>query len=274
MAEDESTWTKLAEALATARRGGRRDVPYRAPSGAEGAAFGAWVRAGATGIAAPPGFEVERIGSFAVIREASGARRGAGAVVLRTEGAGSLVVEAPHTFFDGRTLEIALELFRRSDARALLLNTVHRYGGQGPDDEEVDREGAPTDVAHASSSFFLEAHRALASGSAVQIHGFADRKAPGHAAIVSGARTSFDPKPVTARLAPLLRDTGRVSSYPDEVGTLGGTTNVQARDSASRALPFVHVELSRTARERLASDGALRRRFAEALADSLGAKAR
>lgn len=274
MVDDDATWTRLDAAIAAARWGGRRDVSYRPPSEGETAAFGAWVRAATEGASPPQGFESERVGAFVVLREAGDSRRGAGVFVLRTEGAGSLVVEAPHTFFDGHTLSIALEVFRRSDARALLVNTVHRYGGQGPDDEESEREGAPSDVAHSASSFFLEAHRALAAGLAVQIHGFADKKAPGHAAIVSGARTSFDPRPLAVALTVPLREAGRASAYPDDVGTLGGTTNVQARDSLARGVPFAHVELSRTARELLTKDASRRRAVALAVAEALGARAR
>ncbi len=54
-----------------------------------------------------------------------------------------LIVEAPHTFFDRGTLPVALAIFEAQRARALILNTSHRYGGRpNPRDASVDDEGA------------------------------------------------------------------------------------------------------------------------------------
>ncbi len=274
-----------------ARKGGRDAVAFLAPTEAESAAYGAWVTAAvraARGAAKPPseapdGFAIEVIeeGALWLLAERPQRRRGAGAVAIRVGAARELVVEAPHTFFDAKTLPIARTVFDRQRARALVVNTAHRYrerlaagddraggGDEGPD--------APvqSDVAHATRSFFLAAHDALvASGPglpAIQVHGFGDATAPGVSVIVSAAGTRADARGAATALRALLGDRAvRVS--PDEIGVLAGLTNVQARSSARAGAPFLHVELSRTARDRLAADPDLCAGFAAAVAPPGGA---
>jgi len=64
-------------------------------------------------------------GDLWIVREPDGQRAGAGAFVLRPGGS-PLVIEAPHTFYDEGTGEIALALFARLRAGGLFFNTVHR----------------------------------------------------------------------------------------------------------------------------------------------------
>lgn len=267
-------WEELDRRIAESRKGGRRDVAYRKPTATEQNAYFAWI--GGRGADPPPaGFARASLGSLVVLHERDDARRGAGVVVLNGGSASSIVVEAPHTFFDGHTLPIALAVFRECRARALLVNTVHRFSeARERDDDDDDDEGSAhseSDVAHAPESFFTEAHKALAGSPSVQIHGFADAKSQGHAAIVSAAGTSFDVTPVVRALTPILALYGAVAAYPTDVRILGGTTNVQAGSSRTAGLGFVHIEISRSAREALANDSALRQRFGRAIAEGLGA---
>ncbi|WP_437669070.1 hypothetical protein [Sorangium sp. So ce131] len=153
----------LDEQIKPLRRGGRRLVA-EPPDDAEEAAYGAWVTAAARAAqgrqpppAAPAGFALRVVPGrdLWVLSEDGSRRRGAAAVVLRAGAAAPLIVEAPHTFFDRGTLPIALALFEAQRARALIVNTSHRYGGgprpgdAGPDDEgaesgsgSADEEGA------------------------------------------------------------------------------------------------------------------------------------
>jgi hypothetical protein len=187
-----------------------------------------------------------------------------------------------------------LRAFELGNARALLVNTVHRHRALAPppadvadtvtdsdnpkgkdrdkerDDDEDDpaAAGSGSDVAHAEESFFLEAHRAcvdaLGAAWVLQLHGFADRSARVDA-VVSAARTSADPVPLARALERALGI--RAAAYPTELGRLGGTRNRQARDSASRGKPFIHLELSRSLRQRLSDDPEFSRRFVAALTE-------
>ncbi|WP_104983017.1 hypothetical protein [Sorangium cellulosum] len=153
----------LDEQITPLRRDGRRLVA-EPPDDAEEAAYGAWVTAAARAAlgrqpppAAPAGFALRVVPGreLWVLSEDGPHRRGAAAVVLRAGAAAPLIVEAPHTFFDRGTLPIALAVFEAQRARALIINTSHRYGGgprpsdAGPDDEgaesgsgSADEEGA------------------------------------------------------------------------------------------------------------------------------------
>jgi hypothetical protein len=199
------------------------------------------------------------------------------AIAIRAGRAREVAVEAPHTFFDRGTLPIAATAFEAMSARALLVNTVHRYSAlrerpegmdeRGDEDEAAAKRSA-SDVAHAPSSFFQAAHEALLEGVpgiwAIQVHGFHDAAAPGVSVIVSAAGTRADAAGAASACRTRLGDDG-VKAYPTEIGILGGLTNVQARSSARAGAPFYHVEIGRSLRDRLGADAAARRRFAEAL---------
>ncbi|WP_437961895.1 hypothetical protein WME76_21120 [Sorangium sp. So ce119] len=144
----------LGEQIAPLRKGGRRLIA-EPPDDAEDTAYVAWVAA--AGLAAqnklpppvaPPGFGLRAVPGrdLWVLSEEpkeKKRRRGAAAVVLRTGAAAPLIVEAPHTFFDRGTLPVALAVFDAQRARALVVNTSHRYGGgPKPGDAAGDDEGA------------------------------------------------------------------------------------------------------------------------------------
>jgi hypothetical protein len=124
-------------------------------------------------------------------------------------------------------------------------------------------------VAHTPRSFFLAAHRALLEASpgapAVQLHGFADKSAPGVSAIASAVGAGADLGALLDALRAALPD-GELRAYPSEIRKLGGQSNVQGRWSVQAGAPFYHLEMSRTLRDRLVEDPALRRRFAAAFA--------
>jgi hypothetical protein len=266
----------LAERLEALRKGGRHNVEYVPPGRDEEKEYGQWLLAvaraaiaGETPTAAPPpGFVLERVHDLWLLAEAPDRRRGAGAVAVRIGAAAPVLVEAPHTFFDMGTLPVALAAFDAGRCRALLVNTVYRYASGEPvggdDDGAVH---AASDVAHAPSSFFLAAHRALLGleprPAAVQLHGFADQRAHGADVILSASATTAPLDAAGARLRSVLGDAVRL--FPAEVSVLGGLTNVQAAASRDAGAPFLHVEMSRTLRDRLTADEALRRRAGAAL---------
>ena len=266
---------QLAKRLDELRQGGRRDVSYRPPTPEEERVYGAWVEAvaraaiaGAPPSAAPPpGFALERIGDLWLLAEAPDARRGAGAIAIRAGAAAPVIIEAPHTFFDVGTLPVAIDAFDAGRGRALLINTVHRFiAGRGEGGDDEGGNGAISDVAHASASFFLAGHRALLAAQpaawTVQLHGFGNDRAPGVDVILSASVTAAPLDEVAARARVVLGDS--VRRYPDEIHVLGALTNVEAAASRDAGAPFLHVEMSRALRDRLGDDPDLRRRAAAA----------
>lgn len=306
-AVDDGAEERLLEAIEPLRHG-RRTLLIDPPGDEEEPAFQAWIAAAARAArdggvppAAPAGFQITEVrGERVWLLAERKRRRGAGAVLLRVGPAAPLLVEAPHTFFDQGTLPLALSVFAAQRARALLINTAHRYaGGPRPEGGDEEAEGAggsggagggegaggsggaggtaaqrklvplpAQDVAHAERSFFLAAHRGLLEAfpgaPTAQIHGFQDRSAPDIAVIVSAVGPGADLAALLAGLREALPD-DTVRGYPDEIRKLGGESNLQARASVLAGAPFYHLELSRSLRDRLVEDATLRRRVAAAL---------
>jgi hypothetical protein len=298
----------LARLLQAAQGDGR--VPFAAPTAEEAGAFSgiaeeiaraamgpgpATATAGLLGL--PAGFApvaawnaaAQRLGfevvvardreTFALIRELDGIRRGGGVYVVRPgpwRAAGEarpVVFQAPHSFYDAGSGAIARELFERTGAIALALNTAHRYGGK-----PAPPKGTPTpaDCAHAEATYFQAfttgTSRALPRAVYIQIHGFAPEGHPDLRTVeivaskgdASGvADPLFDA--LVARLRAVL-GASAVAVYGREARTLGATENVQGRflNAYSDDL-FYHLELSRNLRARFEVDAALRARIVDAL---------
>jgi hypothetical protein len=202
-----------------------------------------------------------------VLHEPEGHRAGSGLYAFRPGGA-AVCVQAPHTFFDSGTGEIALEIFARLRAGCLAVNTVHRYTAA------ADGAGHPADMAHAAETLFQAVSRAViarAHWPIVQIHGFGPREdvPAAAAAVVSDGTRRFNNQGPAARLrATLAHHLGeRVLLYPGDVQVLGATGNVQGREARRAAVPFLHVELAAGIRQRLTESGATP--LAEALREAL-----
>ncbi|MBN2194459.1 MAG: hypothetical protein JW751_16700 [Polyangiaceae bacterium] len=263
----------------------RGKAEYRAPTEDEAKEYRVWVGAIAKAAwtdrlpthPAPEGFSgrLGNAGALWLLQEQPTRKRGAGVVVIRPSRGTSVLVEAPHTFFDEGTLEIALSIFHGIGARGLLANTMHRYVTV-PETLRGDKDevrNAVSDLAHEDRTYFSAAHRSLLGVEALttlQIHGFADATAPGVMAVVSAARTTGDALAVARALRDALGD-DVVRVYPDEIDVLGGTTNVQAKASRELGLPFIHVELSRSLRDSVREDPALAARLVEAFRTLEGA---
>jgi hypothetical protein len=193
------------------------------------------------------GYEIVDVASaegVVLVREREDARRGGGAYLVRLGSSSPLMVQAPHTFFDQGTLELGWVLFRQVNARALFINTAHRYRAAA---KRADGS-YPADVAHASDSSFQAATLgALADPSIrvlVQLHGFGQRDGAPAAVVSTGASIAFDP--LLARVARALGTAldARVDRFPDETSELGATTNVQAAAASNLGRAFIHIELS------------------------------
>ncbi len=271
----------VRRAIEPLRQGGKTRVPYRAGSSEELASYRHWVneqlrfaaRGSATPLPAPAGFRSAPIAEWAqLIAEELQSRRGAGALVLRTGTARPVLIEVPHSFYDEGTLDIGLHAFVVSGARGLLVNTVHRYRipVAAGDAGSSQAGSAASDVAHAETSFFLTAHSAcvdiLPGLEVVQLHGFADAAAPTADLIVSAAGTRADPVPAARALGRALGV--RAAAYPTQIRVLGGTLNRQARYSVAAGGSFLHVEISRSLRDKLNAHPDQLSLFVEALLGS------
>ena len=173
--------------------------------------------------------------------------------------------------FDGVLLPFAV-----AQARALFVNTVHRFQGgrpqPGEDDQPVD---APADLAHQELTFFqgftIAALAALPQLQVIQLHGFADGgvpECPQALVVVSpGAAPAgaAEAAQVSERLGALF-GSDKVLLYPRDTRRYGAQRNVQGRAVAvAGRATFLHIELSHTLRTRLSDDGALRRAFIAAV---------
>jgi hypothetical protein len=190
-------------------------------------------------------------GSVWVLRESGTRRSGDGFYAFRPRGV-ALCVQAPHTFFDEGTSDIAQALFEETHAVALFSNTVHRHAAVAP--------GEPSDsadVAHAEHSVFQSATEGLLAAGpipVVQIHGFGPREKlpPDTAAVVSdGAATRPADAPVVLLRSILQAELGgsaRVLLFGVDAQELGATTNVQGRSVRKAGVPFLHIEMSQKTR--------------------------
>jgi hypothetical protein len=241
------------------------------------------------------GFELE-IWSVAgrrtwVVREAEDARRGGGAYLVRADApppGATILLQAPHVYFDVGTGGIAAGLFFAPDAppalRGLYTNSIHRY--QTEPGARAREEENPADVAHARDHLFQSATRAIVSRrdpadamvapveAIIQIHGFdgegyAEDPAATADAVVSAGRRDGS-TPASSRVATGLAALGlAVIRFPEDTAVLGGTTNVQGELARELGVDFIHVELAASVRQRLRRDPESAAAWAGAFAQAL-----
>ena len=198
------------------------------------------------------------------VRSAWADRRAWGLIVLDPNGS-RLSVQAPHPRWDQASEQVAVELFRRSRAGALLVAGAHRFAVPTPS----GARWAPADVAHQPGSAFHVAHVALRERgltTVVQPHGFDGDAHEGDAqAVVSSGTRAV--APVARRVHERLLEIGIASCLFGEgrCGELGGTQNVQGQDTRAAGGQFVHLELVRALR----TDASARERVVGAVAAGL-----
>lgn len=268
--------TGCPAALAETRRAGTRPGSYVAPSEDERraarAAVAKLLRGEPVGDVAAFGFEVVPLEGWTdsvLLREIAEKRRGGGAYVVRKSGTSTLVVQAPHTFYDEGTFPLACELFQRTHARALFINTVHRYKAS-----PASADGKhPSDIAHSPASTFQAATEAVVEVvprvSVVQLHGFADRKLGARAVVSTGEKRGGSQ--LVARVAHALEQVvgPRILAYPDDTNELGATTNVQGAIVRRVGGQFLHIEMDEGLRRDLLRDATLRAKALDALGATL-----
>jgi hypothetical protein len=208
-------------------------------------------------------------GALWVLHEPHGHHAGGGLYAFRPKGK-PVCIQAPHTFYDEGTGDIALALFARLDAGCLFVNTVHRYA---PSDAAGEH---PADVAHAERTLFRAANDGLLDTghwSLVQVHGFGAREdvPAGTQAVVSdGVSTRKGDAPAVRLRAALAHalggGAGVVRLYKEDVDVLGATTNVEGKAARRAGSIFLHVEMCASLRRALVADA---RPLATAVAEAL-----
>ena len=250
----EDATTVCPKTLASARKGGATPNKYAAPTAEQADRLrdiverllrgGAGEVASARQSASTIGFEVvdapEVLGAI-VVRET--ANHGGGAYLLRLGSSSRLLVEAPHTFYDSGTFPIACELFQRAGARALFVNTVHRYKGAPPTRRGSIRPTSPTRRGSLFQAATVGFVKVVPKVTVVQLHGFGAAEGRGRAVISAGERKPGDAlvARVQGSFQQILGD--GILRYPEDSSELGATTNVQGaavRDAGGR---FLHVEM-------------------------------
>jgi hypothetical protein len=270
----------LTDVYASARRYDRATFRWKSPSAAQLDDMRALVTAVAQAVRPGPpsaalvaqakaaGFvlseAVDGGGPLWVLHEPAGVRAGGGLYAFRPRGQGQpICIQAPHTFFDQGTGDIALALFAGLPADCLFVNTVHRHSpAAGPVDADDEH---PADVAHGKATWFGAANAgalAAARFAIVQVHGFGAGQDPvalqGVRAIVAdGQKTRASDAPAVrlrAALAARLPPPESVRLYGVDADVLGATTNVQGKAARAAGSIFLHVEMSADTRRALGAD--------------------
>jgi len=195
-----------------------------------------------------------------------------GLFAIRLGEARDLLIQAPHSFFDLGTGELAADLFNETMARGLYLNSAHRFGGPNADLEQFEDPNGPVapDVAHRPFSAFQSATfgflEAIQLPLVVQIHGYRSRE--GEAAVVSSG-SALQPEDLIEPIIESLRgyESGAVTGR--QLPELAGRRNVQGQICANRA-SFIHIELSQETRQQLGSSQESRRDLVEAIISVAG----
>jgi hypothetical protein len=268
--------TALKAKIDVCRTGGMTAGRFVAPKAADMKTMSAYATAFVAGKASAlvAGFAATKLGNgLTLVCEKSSSRRGGGAYLLRSGAAANVVVEVPHSFHDIGSLDVGLGLFMRTNARALLVNTSHRFKGarcvdSGSDDADV---GCASDMAHTTVSHFHAVHEGLLAADAglmvVAVHGFAPR-AGDPDVILSQANTVACWNGVADQLNVEL-PSHVTMQYPEDIHELGGTTGAQAKQMQKMGGRMMHIELSKRLRTTLASDSKAADGFARAVASGL-----
>jgi hypothetical protein len=179
--------------------------------------------------------------AFYDLFDASGRARGWGRVLVDVGRSVHLGIEVPHPRADLGSESLGVELFRRTPGSVLVVAGAHRRAAPG----------RLADVAHAAESAFQSVHELLVLQRlpVMQLHGFQNDTAPGCDIVMSAGpelRSSY-----VTEVAERLDSAGLAvcRSWSTECRGLAGTTNVQARWSATHGGEFAHIEVSRDARD-------------------------
>jgi hypothetical protein len=183
-----------------------------------------------------------------ILHEQQPIKKGWGLYFFRIRSSQNIVVEAPHPIADEYTQDVALDLYRTLQAKALLISGAHR---------NANADGS-ADGAHASESIFQTVHTAFFQLNGqpntktifLQIHGYATNGHLNYPQVVIGYNWKNDPEKdlLLTKIANALQNNNisvgicNGKNYQD----LCGTTNIQRM--ATNGGIFIHLELSESLR--------------------------
>ena len=216
---------------------------------------------------------VENKRTFLTLVEAHNAKFGRGFYLFNLRPQIPLALQAPHSFRDLHTEELAIKLSLQHDVAASAWNTVPRsFRAQGM--------SVHADMAHLTKSYFRAFSQAFATvypaGTVLQLHGFSQQKrktSAGARADVIISSGSKIPSPIVLAAGHCLKqrmvDT-EVYIYPQDVSELGGTKNTVAQSLREVGhTGFVHLELSKQLREDLIKQSKLRHLIIDCLSSTI-----
>lgn len=221
---------------------------------------GPWAEAESKARWATLGFDLQKVitskEALWLLTEPVGKEGGRGWYLVRTNQT-SIALEAPHARNDLHSGNIGLRLFLAGNTRAFAASTITRH---------------KADVAHLENTFFhaftLAFIDACPTGVVVQLHGFASENHPNVEADMIASAGTRSPDPWLADFTQQLRRATSLTvlSYPQDTRQLGATLNAQGRACRqSRHCRFLHLEMSRSLRERLLRDDQLCRRILDCI---------
>lgn len=201
---------------------------------------------------------------FVVVEENANQRTGRGFYLFRQSGGLPVALQAPHSFKDFYTRQIARLLMLEGNYVAAGWNTVPRYGKNKSKDF--------ADMAHIENTIFQAFGRAFVkqypTGRIVQLHGFAQEKRKTNASKTADmvlSETTINPSRLLLNTSKCLKENLTefvVRLYPYEILELGGTTNSNAKDLRKRGFnSFFHVELSKRLRQLIRKNKRIRLKF-------------
>jgi len=216
---------------------------------------GGWTDADLTNAWAELGLDLQAVGmkgeTLWLLSEPAGHAGGRGWYLFRTNQESSMALEAPHAQNDVYTGMIGLRLFLAGQTRVFAAGTITRHRA---------------DVAHLDDTFFqaftLAFAQACPTGMVIQLHGFDPRNHPDASAEIIASAGTHSPEPWLTDLVRRIKRTARLSAlaYPHDTGELGATLNAQGRALRQTGrCGFLHLEMSRSLRERLIRDNELHR---------------
>ena len=200
-----------------------------------------------------------------VIFESLADARGWGFYVIYPNRVPGIVLQAPHSFADQFTRNVALRMDRDGEFAAVAWNTINR--------KQVD---VAHEIRHPFSAFTRALVRSHPGAFVIQVHGFAQQKrssAAGATADLIISNGTRSPERFVRKTAVLMQSNiefGETHLFPISVQELGATTNVQAellRQNGSRR--FMHFEMSRPLRTRLVVNQRIRDSFLSTLTDAI-----
>lgn len=196
-----------------------------------------------------------------IVREKSDKKFGRGFYAFQANIQGNSL-EAPHTFTDLKTGEIALKLFAQFPYSASAWSTVIRD---------------QADMAHLTSSYFMAFSqvflRERPGHYLIQLHGFSQEKRSsslGQQADIILSSGAIENESVLNTIQNCLLSTlsQKVYVYPKDIGELGATTNaINKTFSVKERKAFIHIEMSGYMRQLLVSDSSALKKLNHCLSD-------